>query len=214
MSFTAAALVVVVIWCVIGFVMSVYMRRRGHAFFTWWYLGSILGPLSVPLAVDAVVRERQVTPVTTPRRLGAGPVSMLVGIDGSIAAIDAARDALALFGDRVGRCVLAYVVDYDASTSRDGAVAANDALSAAAAALGPLATSGVVLTGAAADALGAAARDGGYDVIVAGSRGRGASRAVLGSVASRLARGVGVPVLLGAAASTTHASAPVRGADA
>ena len=52
------------------------------------------------------------------------------------------------------------------------------------------------LTGRPADALVqfASARD--YDLIVIAPRGKGASRVLFGSVASRLARGVGVPVAI------------------
>ena len=95
MSFTTFALSVALVWLAIGIIVFIWMRRRGHAFFTWWYLGAILGPLSLPFAFDAVVGEA------------------------------------------------------------------------------------------------------GFDLLVVGSRGSGASRALLDRVASHLARGVGVPVLLG-----------------
>lgn len=199
MSFTTAAGIAVVTWCAIGFAVSVYMRRRGHAFFTWWYLGSILGPLSIPLAVDAVVRERQHGDAMTPTDVRPGKVGLLLGVDGSEMSIDAARSAVQLFGERIGRCTLAYVVDYDAAQDPSDRHDETDrVLDAAAAALATVACDRVVLVGAAAEALGSAACEGHYDVLVVGNRGQGASRAVLGSVASHLARGVGVPVLLGA----------------
>ena len=54
----------------------------------------------------------------------------------------------------------------------------------------------VVLTGRPADALTRYAADEGYEVISIGRRGRGASKAVMGSTASRLANGADVPVLV------------------
>jgi nucleotide-binding universal stress UspA family protein len=52
------------------------------------------------------------------------------------------------------------------------------------------------LAGRPANALAQYARDGSYDVIVVAPRGKGASRVLFGSVASHLARGVGVPLVI------------------
>jgi len=52
------------------------------------------------------------------------------------------------------------------------------------------------VSGSPADALGRLAEEGGYDLLAIGARGRGASKALLGSVATRLARGTGVPVFI------------------
>jgi nucleotide-binding universal stress UspA family protein len=198
MSFTEFAVLIVVAWCVIGFAVSVAMRRRGHAFFTWWYLGTILGPLSVPLAIDAVAHEGHVPASDASPGSPSDRVTILVGVDGSDESVAAARSAVELFGDRIGQLTLATVIDFEAHTARREAQHgdADAVLERAAAAIG-VACDRRVLVGSAADALADAARDGDYDAIVVGSRGRGASRALLGSVATRLARGVGVPVLIG-----------------
>lgn len=200
MSFTAFALLVAAVWLAIGIVVSIGMRRRGHAFFTWWYLGAMLGPLALPLALDAIFRGRRlaVTMVSAPST-HAGGVAVLVGIDGSAASLATAHAAVALLGDRVDRFTLAAVVDYDAVSGgrADRRSHAEGELAHAAAALSGVPTERVILVGAPAEALASAARDGGFDLLVVGSRGRGASRALLGSVASHLARGIGVPVLLG-----------------
>jgi nucleotide-binding universal stress UspA family protein len=200
MSFTEFALSAALGWLAIGIIVSIGMRRRGHAFFTWWYLGAVLGPLAVPLAIDAIFRERSlaVTAVSAPSK-HAGGVDVLAGIDGSATSLAAAHAAVALLGERVNRVTLAAVVDYDAVSggAADRRAQAEGDLAHAAETLSGLRSEQVILVGAAADALARAARGGGYDLLVVGSRGRGASRALLGSVASHLARGVGIPVLLG-----------------
>jgi nucleotide-binding universal stress UspA family protein len=200
MSFTAFALSVAAVWLAIGIIVSIGMRRRGHAFFTWWYLGAILGPLSLTLAIDAIVRERRLAATTDPvASKQAGGVAVLVGIDGSAASLAAARAAVALLGSRVDRFTLAAVVDYEAASGvpADRRAQAEAALVHAAESLTGVPSERVILVGAPADALAFAAREGGFDLLVVGSRGRGASRALLGSVASQLARGIGIPVLLG-----------------
>lgn len=47
---------VVVAWSSIGVALSVAMGRCGHSRFGWFVLGSVLGPLAVVLALDALRR--------------------------------------------------------------------------------------------------------------------------------------------------------------
>jgi nucleotide-binding universal stress UspA family protein len=54
----------------------------------------------------------------------------------------------------------------------------------------------VLLEGKPADALARFAADGGYELIAVGRRGRGATKALLGSTAEALARGADIPVLI------------------
>lgn len=186
-------------WCAIGIAVSIWMRRRGHALFMWAYLGAVLGPLVVPLAIDAIARERResVTDVgAVPHEHG--KVSVLVGIDGSEESFAAARSVVALLGERIGRLTLAAVVDFD---SADGP---SEARSDAGRHLDDVGrdisldrAERAILVGAPADALEHASRDGGFDLLVVGRRGRGASRALLGSVAVRLASSAHVSVLIG-----------------
>jgi nucleotide-binding universal stress UspA family protein len=200
MSFTAFALSVAAVWLAIGVIVSIGMRRRGHAFFTWWYLGAILGPLSLPLAIDAIARERRIAATRGSVAFKAsGGVAVLAGIDGSAASLAAAHAGVALLGDRVDRFTLATVVDYEAASGvpADRRAQAEAELVHAAESLTGVTSERVILVGTPADALAIAAREGGFDLLVVGSRGRGASRALLGSVASQLARGIGMPVLLG-----------------
>ena len=125
---------------------------------------------------------------------GHGFVDLVVGIDGSVEAIDALRAAIELHGGNVGRLVLASVVPFDAEDDDRSRL-----LSAAAAAAAPLVATTVELRGDPATALQAYAVDAELDVIVVGTRGRGRSTSPLGSVALRLASWSPLPVLLGPA---------------
>jgi nucleotide-binding universal stress UspA family protein len=199
MSPTLWLLVGLTAWCAIGIVVSIWMRRRGHALFMWAYLGAVLGPLVVPLALDAIARERSES-VTDVGVLPPEPgkVNVLVGIDGSEESFAAARSVVALLDQRSGRLTLAAVIDFD---SADGP---SEARRAAVRHLSDVATDisldraeQAILVGVPADALEHASRDGGFDLLVVGRRGRGASRALLGSVAVRLASSADVSVLIG-----------------
>lgn len=201
MTSATALSIVFVTWAAIGVVTSVVMARRGHAAFSWGVLGLILGPFALVLALDAVLREqRTAVRSINPGRAGGGEVDVLVGVDDSeesAAALDAART---LLGPRLGRLMLATVIDYDAAESgfpravRDEATAR---LERQAAALAPLDPGTMLLAGRPDEALTRATIDGDYDLLVIGRRGAGRSKSMLGSVASRLARSARVPVLLG-----------------
>ena len=203
---SALLFVVLPLWILIGITAAIVMRRRGHSLFSWGLLGAVFGPLVVVFALDAVRREGEATPATVHTGApGRGPVDVLVGIDGSPESEAALDAAIALLDGRIGRLVLATVVDYDAADSGmpreyiDGAKAKLEAH----ASVGVVPAPGMVLLpGRADEALPRYARREGFDVIVVGARGAGGSRAVLGSVAEALARGTGIPVLLGGGAST------------
>ena len=199
MSPTLWLLVGLTAWCAIGIVVSIWMRRRGHALFMWAYLGAVLGPLVVPLALDAIARERSesVTDVgVLPQEHG--KLNVLIGIDGSEESFAAARSVVSLLDQRIGRLTLAAVIDFD------GADGPSEARRAAVRHLDDVArdisfdrAEQAILVGVPADVLEHASRDGGFDLLVVGRRGRGASRALLGSVAVRLASSADVSVLIG-----------------
>jgi nucleotide-binding universal stress UspA family protein len=191
------------LWAFSGVVAAIVMGRRGHSSFPWFVLGFVLGPLVVPLVLGAIRRE-QPTPVvhfghTEP---SIGSLAVLVGVDGSDEAKGALVTAIALIGTRIGRLTIATVLDHDAEGSSAGREAqdrAREMLSAhalLAAGLLHREPETVMLNGRPADALVQHALAGNYQLIVVSPRGKGASRVLFGSVASSLARGVGVPVVI------------------
>jgi nucleotide-binding universal stress UspA family protein len=183
-------------WIGIGLVLSLAMGRRGHDVWGWFVLGALLGPLAFALAIDA---RRHPTRAGTgrvlrPGRELPGTVDVLLGSDGSPESYAAMNGVKSLFGDRLRRVMIVTVIPFDAPhESEQRAVAAlqRQALGAYDDRFGLQ-----VVRGHAADALQALAEGGGYDVVAVGSRGVGLAKAALGSVATRLARGCGVPVLM------------------
>lgn len=212
MSTSAFLLGMFVTWAAIGVVSAIVMGRRGYAPFSWLILGTVFGPLVVPLAIS---RHRQAGELAPSGTVGTweGPVDVLVGIDGSAESIAAAEVVSNLLGGRIGRLTLATVIDYDTALGGEAGLAHREALADLDRALVTVRDASqrqpetVVLTGKPADALVKQASDGQFDVLAVGSRGRGASRLLAGSVATRLARGALTPVLIvgapaGAASST------------
>lgn len=200
MTATQMLFLIAGLWALVGVAASIVMGRRGHNPFAWLLLGAILGPLVIPVAQVAVrdERTRQRREVVSGSPSG-GSVDILVGIDGSPESETALHVATTLFETRIGRLTLVSVEDFDSSGSRtplrieERAVEVLERMASSAEAQQPGA---VILTGRPADALMQHAIDEGYKVIVIGRRGRGATNAVMGSTASRLARGSDVPVLI------------------
>lgn len=190
-------------WALIGVTASIVMGRRGHNSFTWLLLGAVLGPLAVPLGVRAVRDERRDPRVKArPLREGApgsGTVDVLVGIDGSVQSAAALRAGLDLFSERIGRLTLASVIDYDSAISGrpwDTEQLATEKLERSAASVNAVQPATVLLVGYPASALMRHAVEEGYEVLVIGRRGHGASKALLGSTAMRLSQEAGIPVLI------------------
>jgi nucleotide-binding universal stress UspA family protein len=190
-------------WISVGPVLSIAMGRRGYAPATWGTIGMFLGPLALPLALDAARRRRRnaVTVLTGAPAAGPGPVAVLAGIDGSEEASAALAHAVDLLGDRLGRLTLVYVASVDAATDvalleQDEALARRWMASARRAAASPPAEECVV-TGQPATMLAQIAGNGDYDLLVIGPRGHGMSPRLFGSVARELAASSPVPVLIG-----------------
>jgi nucleotide-binding universal stress UspA family protein len=203
MTATQNLFVIAAIWASIGIVASIVMGRRGHSAYTWLLLGAVLGPIVIPLSIPAIRSERRdgrAAPRTLRTGVSAGgPVDVLVGIDGSDRADEALRVAVRLFGDHIGRLTLAGVIDYDSAiTGRPWQTedVATKRLDQAAGSVDGVDASTVLLAGQPAEALEKHAVERGYEVIVVGRRGHGATEALLGSTATRLAHGAGSPVVI------------------
>lgn len=195
MSTEQLVVIIAVAWIAIGLALSVLMGRRGHEAFSWFVLGSLLGPLAIALAVDA--RRHLTTGDTSFRRPGSsgtGSTDVVVGADGSPQSRAAVRGVVDLFGPALGRLSLVAVVPYDATheTERD----AHHKLVGEALDIRDREVELHVVRGEAAAQLQAFVQAGDYEVLAIGTRGSGLARALLGSVAADFARGSQVPVLL------------------
>lgn len=201
MTATEARIVLGVLagWVLVGLATALVMRRRGHHLGAWTALGVFFGPLTVALAVHHSRLRPTPSPRPTPRPRRRHAVSVLVGLDGSPESIAALRAATNLLGSRIGRLTLASVIDYDTAGSSEDWEERRRAeawLREGARSVEKLRPDTLVLAGPPAEALKGCAEEGGYDLLVIGCRGGGRSKALLGSVASTLARGSPVPVLM------------------
>ncbi|HSO56490.1 MAG TPA: hypothetical protein VL330_27970 [Actinomycetes bacterium] len=59
MSATTAMFMLAGIWIGFGLLLALIMGRHGHDPFAWWLLGTLLGPLAVPLAVSSEGRQAE-----------------------------------------------------------------------------------------------------------------------------------------------------------
>jgi nucleotide-binding universal stress UspA family protein len=195
MSSGTLIFVVAVSWLTTGLTLSLFMGRRGHDAFSWLVLGTLFGPLGAIFAAEARAQEdpRKVELVTPGQPGGPGPIDVLVGIDGSPASRAALDAATELLGPRLGRLTLATVIPYDAGVEAQRTARAALEEQGEAVAGGPQLE---LLHGRAAAALLERTVDGGYDLLVIGTRGSGASKAILGSTAVDVAQSSKVPVLL------------------
>jgi len=199
MTVTMMLAVVAATWLTIGLALAVTMRRHGHDAWMWLMLGTILGPLAVPLAVERARYHPKTDPVRDDT-LPDGSLDVLVGVDGSSQALAALRRALDLLGDRVTSVTVVTVLDRDAAHAGDGSAArveADEILTSASHAAGITPVTTEVLFGRPDRALADHATRHGIDLIVVGPRGRGMSEALFGSVTGRLVGRSPVPVLVG-----------------
>lgn len=211
MSATPAMFTLAGIWIGIGLLLALVMGRHGHDPFAWWLLGTLLGPLALPLALSAERRQAERAQQLGIGVPGRGPVDVLVGLDGSPEAGAALLTVLDLLGPQLGRLTLATVVDLDASVEHDRAKdqARAELLRRADQIRMRLWSSSqepdepgrpfpdlILLPGQPAEALPRLAAEGGYDLLVVGGRGTGLSRVLLGSTATTLAAQAKVPVLV------------------
>jgi nucleotide-binding universal stress UspA family protein len=203
MSYGSVVLAVAGIWLATGFVLSLVMRRRGHDAFSWLVLGTLFGPLGLIFAVEARSEEGTRPELVAARTSsGSGPIDVLAGVDGSPESRAALLAAVELLGPRLGRLTLATVIPYDCGfyhrrTAKAALEVEGEALGAGAQL--------ELLHGPPAPVLLQRANEGGCDLLVIGTRGAGAAKAVLGSTAVDIARSAKIPVLLmGAGGSATE----------
>jgi nucleotide-binding universal stress UspA family protein len=197
---TEVLLIASAVWLTVGITLAVLMGRRGHSPFEWFLIGSILGPIALPLAWDRISSEpaapnrETVGVVPGP---GTGPVDVLVGVDGSSESETALRTVVEILGPRIGRLTLVGVTGFgygnpqvEADTKRALETMQGMAASAGVAHLGI-----TILSGKPSEALPEYALRERYQLLVVGRRGRGASKAILGSTAAQLASAP-IPVLI------------------
>jgi nucleotide-binding universal stress UspA family protein len=192
-SATQFLILVVVAWIAIGLVAGYVMARRGHQPLAWWALGAVFGPLVLVLAIDSILREKQAgAEVLETGKTGPGSQKVLVGVDGSPESLAALSAVVDILGSRISEIMLAGVVPYEGELP--GTNTARN-LAEAASGVSPAPTT-IQLTGDPGNELAALAQRDRYDLLVIGTRGRGLSSTMLGSVARHLMAQAAVPLLV------------------
>lgn len=187
------------IWLLIGVSLAFVMQRHGHDFWVWLALGAVLGPISIPLAIERARFHPPNRQNGSPEH-SAGRFDVVAGIDGSPESIRAVESALRLFGGCMTRLTLVSVLDYEYDGSYVGAEdrdAAMSRLEEVAGGLGYHMVATKLLFGRPDRAIMEYAASSHASLVVVGARGHGISEALLGSVARRLVGGYGVPVYIG-----------------
>jgi nucleotide-binding universal stress UspA family protein len=186
MTDAALAWAAVAVWLLSGVVGYYYLYRHGHPSLVWLLGGLILGPFSLLVFIDRVERSSHVL-VERPAVDSSG-MKVVVGLDGSADSEHALQVAQRVMGDRECCLVLCEVVDYDTETDPSGAgvAAATDRLDTVAKSLPGRHVTVEVVAGRPAQALAEVADRLDADMVVVGTRGRGVSRRLLGSVAEGL----------------------------
>jgi len=193
---------VLVTWVATGFAGAVYLGRHGRRSAAWYAVGFVLGPVFLPIAVE--MAEPRGTLLTQTRGTDGAPAALrvLAAVDGSPEAGDAIDDAARLLGRTGAQFIFLTVLDPDQAAGdprvRESAerllTDLSDRLPVGARPVAQEVAVGqpveMILDRAAADAV---------DLVVLGRRGRGLSRAVLGSVADAVVRRSPRPVMLGTA---------------
>src|SRR5512133_3687934 len=155
MSATTALGALAATWVGVGLLLALIMGRHGHDPYAWWLLGTLLGPLAFPLAVAAERRREERAWLVRSGRPGPGPVDVLVGLDASVEHDRAMARARAEL-ERRGRLVQLRLSTHQHGPDNGRRVPAL-----------------VLATGHPAQVLPRLAAEGGYDLLVVGSRGAG-----------------------------------------
>ena len=202
MSTPVYVALVVLVWVAIGTGAALYLGRRGYRSPLWYFIGAVLGPLFVPIALERVRRpEREVarTPATGRAPASTGSiVTVVVGVDGSAESDRCVRDTARVLGGENPRVVLVMAVDPDVAEFADHAEQdrCRGLLAERAGWFADASPAVEVVGGEPGRVLLDVARREGADVVAVGRRGRGLSHRLLGSVAEHVTRHSPVPVLL------------------
>lgn len=196
MAISTFAWVALAVWILGGLAGYYYLYRHGHPSPVWLLGGLILGPFSLPVFMERA--EKTSHTLVEEGTLRSSSRRVVVGLDGSTASQQALQVAEQLVDP--GKCclVLCEVIDYDTETdpSSEAIAVATERLEEVAAGVSADNVLVEVMAGRPAHALAETADRHDADLIVVGSRGRGLSKRLLGSVSEDLLKVSKRPVLV------------------
>ena len=188
--------VALAVWLLGGVAGYYYLYRQGHPHPIWMLGALVLGPFSLLVFMDRVEPTSHVLVELAEGEPQGNRV--VVGFDGSADAEHALDVARRLVTGQAHTIILCEVVDYDTEDDPrgTGVATATERLERAAAGMPGDNVTVEVLAGRPVQALADAAERHHADIIVVGTRGRGVSRRLLGSVAEGLLSSSARPVLV------------------
>ncbi len=186
-------------WLLTGLVLGYVMRKRGHNFALWFTFGSLLGPLAVPLAFENVRREAELAVGRDALTRTTGDRDVLVALDGSQEAAEAFQAAASVLTGEPTSFTFVTVLDYEARSplASDEQERTQQMLDEVSRSISGTNTATEILYGEPSKVLLEYASETGKDLVVIGTRGRGASERLFGSVARAIVSDSDVPVLVG-----------------
>ncbi|GAA1902139.1 hypothetical protein GCM10009716_09980 [Streptomyces sodiiphilus] len=201
MSTALFVTLVIAVWVAAGVTaVVVFLGRSGYRDWHWYLVGAILGPIFVPIAAERARKDSRTLErtVTGKGETSGNGLTVLVASDGSPEADQAVRDAIRLTAGRPGRLILASVVDAEAGKAEEDKEAARALLAERAEWVADGGPTPIIEIGSGkpSTVLLDFAESENADFIVAGRRGKGLSRRLLGSVADELVKRSPRPVLL------------------
>jgi nucleotide-binding universal stress UspA family protein len=206
MDFTAFLAIVLTVNLLCAVVASYVAVRWGRDPFSWVIVCAVLGPFGL-IALIAL-RPGATTPVP-PTVAGTSPDQpkprILVPVDGSVIATDAVRYVVSAFGTSANLTIMTVLPrergevpsGADSPRRQEGSEESRSHLAAAESVLrsAGIPFQEVTAFGEPAEEIMRAAREGNFDLIVMGRRGRGGlAKALLGSVSERVVRDSGCAV--------------------
>lgn len=196
MAGSTFAWVALAVWVLAGLAGYVYLVRHAHPHPLWLLGALMLGPFSLLVFGERVEQSAHV--IVDRPAVGPSGMNVVVGLDGSPDSLHALDVARHLVESRSRCLVLCEVVDYDTEDdpSGTGVRAATRRLEQVAASLPDDPVSVEVVAGRPAQALAEVADQQDAGLVVVGTRGRGLTRHLLGSVAEGMLATSTRPVLV------------------
>jgi nucleotide-binding universal stress UspA family protein len=195
MTPTTWFLVLLAGWLGCGALLALALGRRGFDGFSWFLIGTVLGPMAVFVAWSSIRRDQELRPelLRTGRREAIPGVRVLIGFDGSLESRETINAVTRTLGGRLGRVALATVVPFDDAPEREAMARAD--LDDVRDEFASVSADTMLIHGHPATALAEEALQGGFDLIAIGATGHGRAH-VFGSAAKELVQISPVPVLV------------------
>lgn len=202
-------LIALAAWSATGVLFAWLLRRQGHNAAIYMGLAGLFGPLILFFGLRVVADREHVVIELEPGSPGEGWIDVLVGLDGSVEAVDSVRPLLALVGPGLRRLRIVNVLDIETGSApaHFGAdIELSKYLKAARLALSEPRAELAILSGRPDKALVKHAIEEDIDLILVAHHRRTLLSTLLGNTVSRLARTSTVPIIVAAPAPRIQAT--------